>query len=203
MSAEQTVTPVREAHKALTQERIVQAALEVIQRGEAETLTVAQVASEAGVTERTIYRHFPTRDDLMAAVWAKVNERVATPTLPATPAEVIAQPMEMFPAFDEQEALIRAIVFTKQGRELRLSVNAERQKRFRQAVAMARPDLKEPEFTRVCAAVQLLDSSFAWSVMKDYWGLSGEEAGRAASAAITVLLTAPSEQPKTKTEKSQ
>lgn len=203
MSAEQTVRPVREAHKALTQERIVQAALEVIQRGEAETLTVAQVAAEAGVTERTIYRHFPTRDDLMAAVWAKVNERVATPTLPATPAEVIAQPMEMFPAFDAQEALIRAIVFTKQGRELRLSVNAERQKRFRQAVAMARPDLKEPEFTRVCAAVQLLDSSFAWSVMKDYWGLSGEEAGKAASAAITVLLTPPSEQPTTKTEKSQ
>ncbi len=203
MSAEQTVKPVREAHKALTQERIVQAALEVIQRGEAETLTVAQVAAEAGVTERTIYRHFPTRDDLMAAVWAKVNERVATPTLPATPAEVIAQPMEMFPAFDAQEALIRAIVFTKQGRELRLSVNAERQKRFRQAVAMARPDLKEPEFTRVCAAVQLLDSSFAWSVMKDYWGLSGEEAGKAASAAITVLLTPPSEQPTTKTEKSQ
>lgn len=203
MSAEQTVKPVREAHKALTQERIVQAALEVIQRGEAETLTVAQVAAEAGVTERTIYRHFPTRDDLMAAVWAKVNERVATPTLPATPTEVIAQPMEMFPAFDAQEALIRAIVFTKQGRELRLSVNAERQKRFRQAVAMARPDLKEPEFTRVCAAVQLLDSSFAWSVMKDYWGLSGEEAGKAASAAITVLLTPPSEQPTTKTEKSQ
>jgi AcrR family transcriptional regulator len=149
------------------------------------------VAAAAGLTERTLYRHFSSRDELMAAVWVRVNEIVRTPNMPDTPERLIEQPRQMFPAFDDQERLIRAIVSTPQGRELRLSVNAEWQAAIRKAVMAARPDLLEPGLTRLCAAVQLLDSSFAWAVMKDYWGLDGSEAGAAASEAIATLLAPP------------
>jgi AcrR family transcriptional regulator len=181
-------SPLRDAHRDLTRTRIVDAALDLMRAGDEAAFTVAAVAAAAGMTERTVYRHFETRDALMAAAWRRINEVVKTPALPDTPEALIAQPLTAFPFFDEEEVLMRAIVATREGRELRLSVNAERQAGMRAAVRAARPDLQEPEFTRLCAVVQLLDSSFAWLMMKDYWGLDGHEAGRAASAAIARLL---------------
>jgi AcrR family transcriptional regulator len=195
------IPKLRDAHRDLTRVRIVDAAVALFEANPDE-LTLARVAAAAGMTERTLYRHFATRDELMTAVWARVNEIVRTPNMPDTPERLIAQPREMFPAFDEQATLIRAIVSTPQGRELRLSVNAARQAAIRNAVSMARPDLKDPEFTRLCAAVQLLDSSFAWAVMKDYWGLEGPEAGAAASEAIAALLAPPVKTPTKKEKKS-
>ncbi|MBL8549636.1 MAG: TetR/AcrR family transcriptional regulator [Hyphomonadaceae bacterium] len=176
---------LRDAHKDLTRGRILDAALALI--GEGVEITIAAVAARAGMTDRTIYRHFSTRDDLMTAVWEKVNSGLKY-HMPATTEELVEQPRHMFPDFDKQAAVIRAIVFSQQGHEMRMRVNDARQAAMRKAVRTARPDLKEPEFTRLCATVQLLDSAFTWSAMKDYWGLDGEEAGRAASEAIATLL---------------
>jgi len=38
--------------------------------------------------------------------------------------------------------------------------------------------------------VHVLLSSATWQTMKDYWGLSGEEAGKASSMAMELLLNA-------------
>jgi AcrR family transcriptional regulator len=190
MSADGTTQTLREAHKDLTRGRILEAALRLLKAGAADSLTIAGVAAEAGVTERTIYRHFATREDLIGAVWEKVNEDIPGPLVPKTPEELIAQPRHTFPQFDVDEALVRAVITTRQGQEMRLSVNDVRQAAVRKAVRMARPDLEEPHFTRLCAVVQLLDSASCWVVLKDFWGLDGGEAGKAASQAIAVLLKA-------------
>ena len=42
----------------------------------------------------------------------------------------------------------------------------------------------------LAAAVHVLLSSATWQTMKDYWGLSGEEAGKASSMALELLLNA-------------
>ena len=198
-----TETPdLRDAHRELTKGRIVDAALNLMREGKPGDLTFAGVAARAGMTERTVYRHFETRDALMAAAWARINVLVKTPEMPSTPGTLIGQPATAFPAFDAEEKLMRMLVLSPEGHALRLSANAKRTASIRAAVKTARPDLKEPEFTRVCAAAQLLDSSFAWLMMKDYWGLSGHEAGRASSDAIAALLASPAQKHKPrKTEK--
>ena len=50
------------------------------------------------------------------------------------------------------------------------------------------PQIQEPQLTRLAAIVQLIDSAYAWSVMKEYWDLDGTESGSAASEAIAILL---------------
>jgi AcrR family transcriptional regulator len=188
MSSETVSESLRDAHKALTRQRILDAALQLVEAEDPDSLTLAHVARAAGVTERTIYRHFATREELISAAWARINETMAPPRQPDTAAELIALPKHMFPEFDLRESLIRAILYTKQGRELRLVGNPQRKTRIRRAVREARPDLNDAEATRMCAVVQLLSSSFAWSVMKDYWNMDGETAGHAASEAIARLL---------------
>jgi hypothetical protein len=69
-----------------------------------------------------------------------------------------------------------------------LRANKQRQSAIRAAVKSARPNLREPALTRLCASVQVLCSASGWATMTDYWGLDSAEAGRAASEAIATLL---------------
>jgi AcrR family transcriptional regulator len=184
-------SPLRDRQKADTRELILDAVKRLLRdRGLAE-LSLANVAREAGITERTVYRHFATREQLLEATWAAVNDRLGMREFPRTAADLVQRPRQVFPAFDEQGEIVRAMLASPQGRELRLRVNKERQAAIRAAVRDAKPGLREPAFTRLCAAVQLLYSAAGWATMTDYWDLDSEEAGRAASDAIAALLGVP------------
>lgn len=179
---------LREAQRELTRNRILDAALDLISEEPLDAITLAGVATRAAVTERTLYRYFATRDELIEAIWPRINDRAAKGrTFPSTPGELVAQPSEIFPDFEAEEGLAR-FVLTRQGQELRLSVNNARQAAFLQAIQTARPDLDKAGQRELAALCQLLDSSFAWVSMKDYWGIEGDQSGPLASEAIALLL---------------
>lgn len=181
-------SPLREKQKADTRELILDAVKRLLKDRSLAGLSLATVAKEAGVTERTVYRHFATREQLLEATWVAVNDRLGMRDFPSTAAALVERPLIVFPAFEDQGEVIRAMLASPQGREMRLRVNKERQAAIRAAVRDAKPKLREPAFTRLCAAVQLLYSASGWATMTDYWGLDGEEAGKAASEAIATLL---------------
>jgi AcrR family transcriptional regulator len=179
---------LRERQKADTRTLILEAVKRLLENQSLAELSLATVAREAGITERTVYRHFATREQLLEATWSAVNEGIGTKEFPRTAEELIERPKKLFPAFEQRGEAIRAMLASPQGRELRLRVNEQRQAAIRLAVKNARPNLREPRFTRLCAAVQLLCSASGWATMTDYWGLDSAEAGRAASEAIAMLL---------------
>ena len=70
-------SPVRRTRAAETRERIVAAGSELVHGFEAwdwDQLTYRAVAAQAGVGERTVYRHFPTERQLHAAVMHQLHE---------------------------------------------------------------------------------------------------------------------------------
>jgi AcrR family transcriptional regulator len=181
-------SPLRERQKADTRALILQTVERSLLDRSLGDLSVATVAREAGITERTVYRHFSTREELLEATWAAVNDAIGIKDFPRTAEELIERPKILFPAFEQRGEVIRAMLASPQGRELRLRANKERQSAIRAAVKSARPNLREPALTRLCAAVQVFCSASGWATMTDYWGLDSVEAGRAASDAIAALL---------------
>ena len=181
-------SPLREGQKSATHDLILAAVGRCLHNTGLAELNFAEVASEAQVSERTIYRHFPTRDALLEAFWKSLHGSLGINSFPGSAAELVSMPERVFPFFDQHEPIIRGMLASPQGREVRLSVNAERQQAIRVSVRDAVGDLPEPEFTHLCASIQLLYSATGWLTMKDYWGLSGADAGRAASASIQALL---------------
>jgi hypothetical protein len=182
---------LRDAHKDLTRERILQAAIDCLNDEDLEQLTVEGVAAKAGVTKRTIYRHFATREDMLAACWPMMQKMVGLPgtgNFEDTAAGLMAMPMKLFPNFDKQPGIVRASAYSRAGRELRIRVNDRRKASFLKAAKEARPDLDDAEALRLAATIQLLCSAFAWSVMRDFWGLTGEQSGRAVTDALKILL---------------
>ena len=58
----------------LVRQRALEGAADVLRRGD--VLTFANVSKAAGVPERTLYRHFPSREALLSAIFEWANERI-------------------------------------------------------------------------------------------------------------------------------
>src|SRR3954454_2857709 len=64
-----------EARRSATRQRIVRAALELVARGGYREAQGAAVARRAGVATGTVYRHFPSKADLLTEVFRVASQR--------------------------------------------------------------------------------------------------------------------------------
>lgn len=183
-------SPLREAQARETRARILVAVATWLERGEAGEFTLAAVARTAGIERRTVFRHFPTREALLGGFWEWINHRITPRTLPASLEELIAAPRETFAGFDAEEGVIRASLHSGPGRAMRLATVPARRKAFRSALREATRGTTAAERGRLEAVVHALYSAAAWEAMRDYAGVSGKEAGEAASWALAILVGA-------------
>lgn len=182
------VSPLRQDQVAQTRERILTALGDLIRRDGFEQLSFKALAKEARVTEITVYRHFKDRQELLRAFWSWLDARIGQRGIPQSEDALLADIIPVFIGFDEQEQLMRAALLTKEGRAMRMSVQAEREAGFRRALAGATADLTPKERQQALAVIQLLYSGYAWLSMRDHWGLDGKEAGEASTWAVRTLL---------------
>jgi AcrR family transcriptional regulator len=68
-------TEKTEARRAKTRETIVRAALALVARGGYREAQVAAVAKRAGVATGTVYRHFPSKAELLTEVFRVASQR--------------------------------------------------------------------------------------------------------------------------------
>ena len=182
------VSPLRQQYAAQTRERILDAAIAGLQEGDLEGLTIAKVAADAGVTDRTVYRHFQTREDLIKAVWLCMGARLGISGLPQTVEALLAAPARVYPRFDAEAGLVRASMYSQAGREIRATGNPARHQTLTGLVAQARPELDAAARRRRAAVIQMIGSSHGWACFKDYWDMDTDEAAHAASEAMAILL---------------
>jgi AcrR family transcriptional regulator len=180
-------SPLREEQAAATHTRIVEACIAILQTGG--TLTYGAVAAQARVQERTVYRHFPTKDDLESAVWAWILEHLTHVNFSAnTLDDLIAFLRKSFNGFDAGAPLIQAMLRSPEGLNVRLRQQPSRQAMFETCVNQAVPDL-EPRIRRqAAAALQVLYSATAWDLLRSFWGMDGSQAADVIELAIRSLL---------------
>jgi len=182
-----TAATLQDARSNLVRERVLDGVFEVLAAGD--DLTFAKVAKAAGVPERTIYRHFPSKEALHAAIWSWTNERMGfTGPFPTDEAGYVALVRTAHPGFERLAPVIRELLASKDGLAVRLTANDQRRHSALAAVSAAAPDLSTDEVHRVAATLQLLTSASTWQTLHDYWGMDGEEAGETAALAIELLL---------------
>jgi AcrR family transcriptional regulator len=76
---------LRTRQKEQTGELILSSVAALLNRGGLAAVTIAAVAQQAEVTERTIYRHFATREDLLGAFWQWQLQQAAGENVTAPP----------------------------------------------------------------------------------------------------------------------
>jgi AcrR family transcriptional regulator len=171
-----------------TRERILSAVAELLERGETDELTVPGVAAASGVSLRTVYRYFPTREQLLDAAGRWIGAELLRHPYPQTLDEIA----ELFRVgcrdFDERPALVRAMALSELGRSVRASRRRERLKAIRQALDDEVGGLPEEERRRAEAVLAYPHNMLAYATLREESGLSGEEIGEALAWAIKTLV---------------
>jgi AcrR family transcriptional regulator len=180
-------SPLRAAQAAATRARILEAMADVIEQGQ--DATYAAIAAAADVQERTVYRHFPTKDELYAAFWQHVHEHRIRSSFSATDrASLLDLVAQSFRGFDRNPELVRAMLHSQQGLAVRLAPNDERQRMFAAVIATERPELGPEEQRRAAAAAQVLYSATAWEYLREYWQMDVDEIIATVQQALTAML---------------
>src|SRR5512140_1546419 len=69
----------RERQREETREQILRAVGRQLETAPLEDLNFAEVAKDAGLGERTVYRHFPTKEALLGAFWSWLQSQMLAP----------------------------------------------------------------------------------------------------------------------------
>ena len=112
-------TSLRRRHSEYTRDLILRAVAEMLDEGEPGDLVVPEVARRAGVSLRTVYRHFPGREELIAAAGEWIGVNVLAAGMAETLEEIPAEYAENAARWDEHPNLVQAMAFSRGANSLR------------------------------------------------------------------------------------
>jgi AcrR family transcriptional regulator len=181
-------SPLRASQAAATRERIVGACVALMRRGA--DLTFASVAAEAEVQERTVYRHFPKKEDLEAALWDWIIQRLTHADFAASNEEqLVAAMRESFAGFDADAPLIQAMLHSPQGLDVRRRQQSARRAMFEACIDSAVPGAPPQVRDRAAASLQVLYSAASWDLLRSFWDMDAAEAADVIDLGIRSLLS--------------
>jgi AcrR family transcriptional regulator len=187
MVADTSRPSLREAQRAVTEQRIIEALAALVDEEHPLEISMAAVAQRAGVSEPTLYRHFPTKRDLFAALAGYQFRTVAAGLAPASADDLAQAVQTVFRRSARIESTVRwTLAAPDPERVPRPNVQA-RLTMLRTALHDVLEDLDDDTAQFLLRTVLLLTSPMAWLYWKDYLGLDPAAAADTAGWAITTL----------------
>jgi AcrR family transcriptional regulator len=172
---------------ALAREAILEALVAHLEAGDIDTVAMEDLAAEAGVSRRTLYRYFPTRADLVAAAGDWVRGTVLDIN-PEIAEGGIAESFRLGTArMQTRPKLARALLATESGRTVRGSFRGARAEAIRRDVRSKAPGLSRRDAERGAAVLTCLCSLSAWVSLQDESGLDANRSEEAVLWAIGVI----------------
>ena len=178
-----------------TRRAILEALVDVIMEKDGIGFSVQAVADRAGVTHRTIYNHFPTRQALCDAFSDYVDELLAAssgapeePTWSLASIPLLVEGLYRTLALRDRHA--RAYVMLMIGN--RRPMTAWRKRSLMAEKLIAREQSGRIPLTprQVTAVIRMFVSTMGWHLLTEQCGLSTDEAAAASAWATRTLLDA-------------
>jgi AcrR family transcriptional regulator len=172
--------------RARTRRLLLETAMQLMQAGRVPSVT--DVAEAAEVSRATAYRYFPTQAALVQAAVDEALGPILEWRSDLTDAEDRVADLLAFayPRIDEYEATLRAALLQAMEQWSRRRagtlgdeapiVRGNRRELLTSALAPLRPAMPARAFDRLRQAVSLIFGTEAFVVLKDIWGLDGDDA---------------------------
>lgn len=182
---------LREEQAEETRGRILDAAIRVIAGGIA-TASVPAIAREAGVSVPTVYRHFGTKTDLLAAVYPHVARRAGLDRLPdPTSLDDLKERIGLiFERADALDALDRAAMASPAAAAVRSATMSSRLARLRRLTDAVGVDLSAADRERLTRLLAVVTASASLRMWRDHLGASVEQAAADIDFMVRALVTA-------------
>jgi AcrR family transcriptional regulator len=184
----------KQKQRERTRNAILDALADVIAEAGGLEFSIQQVADRAGVTHRTVYNHFPTREALRDGLAEHVEELLGatgrrrpdagTPSLESL-APMVA---ESYALFESCAPAVRASVILTLASRGPTQLAKRRTDAFRKILKQGLPANARVPADEATAAVRMFLSTIGWHVLTEHLGLSPTKAAATAEWAIRVLL---------------
>ncbi len=191
---------LRDEQKRIARDRILEAlATEIAMNGLLD-LSISSVAERAGVSQRTIYNYFETKDALVAALtdWSEQwMERRGGPLLEPDLDKIPDAVVTNFALFEDMGDIATALT--------RIRSNApndtpytdrygtghiERTETVGSSLSEIRPDLTAEELEALTGIFRMLMGFNTWNTLTREYGLPAASAGKVAAWSFSVMLDA-------------
>jgi AcrR family transcriptional regulator len=184
-------SPLRESQAQRTRDLILDALTDLLGERRADEITTREIADRAGVSQPTVYRHFPDRDALLAGLTGRMVALMDTEDEIARPAtlEDLAPLAARGMGLSETHAVISKAEAILNADPRRLSQDSrERSAELLRLVTESLPDYDERDHLRITALLRNLYSVQVWLRMREEFGIYGDEAGPIVGWAVETLV---------------
>lgn len=181
---------LRERQAAQTRELILDAVTTQLGDRRADEVTNRDIAAEAGVSERTVYRHFPDREALLTGLMQRLPALVDVELSFADLGLDALAPggRRLMEFLDEHYPVARAeAVLNADPRRFAESTRTNTREMC-ELIARELPQLSEREATRIAAMFRCLVSTQAWLRMREEVGVTGNESGPVVAWVIDLVI---------------
>lgn len=179
---------LKERQGELTRQLILDAAVRQAQDGLLREVTMRSVAQRANIAERTVFRYFSSREQLLDELAVEVSRRLELPALPATAVELAHSPGAFYPAFEAHASLTIAALHSELFERIRDSVAKDRWARIRALIDGWAPRRSERARAFAAAHIRYLLAASTWHYYRFYFGFSLDDSIAAARVAIEQTL---------------
>jgi AcrR family transcriptional regulator len=185
---------LREEQTEDTRARILDATMSVIATGLA-SLSVPAVAREAGVSVPTIYRHFRTKRELLAAVYPHAARKAGLDTIadPRSLDELRPMIRALLERLDNLDDLSRAAMASPGASEVRHATMPTRYQRLRRVADSIDPKLGKSDRDRITRLLAVVTASSSLRMWRDHLGLSVDEVAKEVDWIVRAAISASNE----------
>jgi AcrR family transcriptional regulator len=191
-------SPLRAERAAQTRERILEGLVRVMAKNGIAELSIPLIAREAGVSIPSVYRYFPTKRELVAALDEYAHRKGSFDFSEFPRLETPDDLANLIPTtFDRREAIeptLSAAMSSGLGYAIRRPEFKQRTQYLANALRPATKNLKRKEAGWLVDIVLILNSHACVRAFKDYLGLNTQEAAKRVAWAIKTLARGTSTQ---------
>jgi AcrR family transcriptional regulator len=193
---------LRDRQAALVRKSILEAFITHIESGDADDVSIEQLAAEAGLSRRTVYRRFPTRAELVTAAGDFITSELLGLPIEIGADGIAASFRDATARLRRHPRLARALLRTETGIAVRSGYRRRRVEAIRKALDAEAPTASPAEAKYAAAVLAYLCSSNAWTTIQDESGLSAKDAQAGVTWAIEALIAKLRERTPTKRKRS-
>lgn len=192
-------SPLRDRRAAETREGVLETLAAIIAERGSTDFSVQEVADQAGVSLRTVYRYYPSRQELLDGVTSLVDQRLGDlrsdnvlgwkDLRDKNLDDLLATVPAVFERFDELDPLSVAMVLLSVGGRRQADSHARRTDVFRRLLEAELDGVEPDEVDRIVSVCRHLLSSATWFALREEFGVDGRAAGEIAGDAVAALVS--------------
>jgi AcrR family transcriptional regulator len=158
-----------------TRRTIVGTAVDLLTEAPLSELSARAIAARAGMSERTVFRYFNTREILLNEIAEEILARLEVPDLPQDVGGLIDYPARLFGQFEQHQALTRAILNSQLYDRVRKLVRERRGSAIAGIIDACAPQVAASIRRRATANLEYHLTASAWHYFRFHFDFSPRE----------------------------